>query len=85
MDQSVIHSAKQGSFVPIFKGVDLSRYQDISAVDRTLSDANWNPHALREQQQQSGVRFSSKSPTARNLYKAPPSMANPSSVSQEGF
>jgi hypothetical protein len=49
MDQSVVHSAKQGSFVPIFKGADLSRYVDITAVDRTLSEANFNPLASRDQ------------------------------------
>ena len=39
MDQSVIHSAKQGSFVPIFKGADVSRYMDISAIDKSTSTA----------------------------------------------
>ena len=78
MDQSVVHSAKQGSFVPIFKGQDLSRYVDITAVDRTMSDANFNPMASREQlplKAGGADRYASKSPTARNLYKASPTSA----------
>ena len=39
MDQSIVHSARQGSFVPFFKGADSSRYVDLSAIDKSISTA----------------------------------------------
>lgn len=37
MDQSIVHSAKQGSFVPIFNQGNNSKYIDLSAIDKSIS------------------------------------------------